>query len=347
MTGLFAQWQPRYAEHGIATFPVREKRPVVRGYLKLGAPTSARLTERFSDVDALGFTLGGRNKITVLDIDTPDQRILAEALDQYGQTPVVVCSGSGNYQAWYRHNGERRKIRPFPGKPIDVLGEGFVVAPPSRGTKSNYEFIEGNLDDLDRLPTLRGIEFPTPSQVPTASLADKVVVEGFRNHSLWRHCMASARYCDGYDALLDAARSRNEEFLPPLVDTEVMKIAKSAWGYTQRGANRFGRHGVFFDTDEANHLIGTNQDVFLLLAFLRANNGPERTFLVANGLAKQLGWTRKRLADARRRLQEKHIAMVRPPTTFNGPALYRWRKSRTAAAGVFVEDRWSELATLT
>jgi hypothetical protein len=31
MIGLFAAWQPRYAEHGIATFPVREKRPVANG----------------------------------------------------------------------------------------------------------------------------------------------------------------------------------------------------------------------------------------------------------------------------------------------------------------------------
>jgi hypothetical protein len=42
-------------------------------------------------------------------------------------------------------------------------------------------------------------------------------------------------------------------------------------------------------------MIATDQDAFLLLAFLLANNGLQRAFLVANGLADRLGWTRKRL----------------------------------------------------
>lgn len=70
MTGVFAEWQPRYAERGIPTFPVQEKRPAIRGYLRLGLATSARLTAKFSDAGAIGFALGKRSKITVLDVDT-------------------------------------------------------------------------------------------------------------------------------------------------------------------------------------------------------------------------------------------------------------------------------------
>ncbi|MGA7527001.1 MAG: bifunctional DNA primase/polymerase, partial [Pseudolabrys sp.] len=157
MTGLFARWQPLYAEHGIPTFPVRDKRPAVRGYLKLGSITSTRLAEKFPDANAIGFALGERSKITVLDVDTPDERVLVDALDHHGRTPIIVHSGSANFQAWYRWNGERRQIRPFGDKPIDVLGGGYVVAPPSRGTKSTYQFIEGSLDDITRLPRLRGL----------------------------------------------------------------------------------------------------------------------------------------------------------------------------------------------
>src|SRR5262249_20697814 len=48
-------------------------------------------------------------------------------LTRHGPTPLVVRSGSGNFQAWYKHNGERRRIRPWPEKPIDVLGRGYTV----------------------------------------------------------------------------------------------------------------------------------------------------------------------------------------------------------------------------
>ena len=52
----------------------------------------------------------------------------------------------------------------FPVFPVVIQNRGshgqFVVAPPSRGTNSNYRFIEGSLDDLDCLPVLRGMEIP-------------------------------------------------------------------------------------------------------------------------------------------------------------------------------------------
>jgi hypothetical protein len=85
------------------------------------------------------------------------------------------------------------------------------------------------------------------------------------------------------------------------------------------------------DTGErcrANTMIATDQDAFLLLAFLRANNGPNSTFLAANGLAGKLGWTRKRCASARKRLEQSYITMVRRASEQNGPALYRWLPKR-------------------
>lgn len=159
--GLFAEMQPIYAAHGIPIFPVMTaggaKRPAIKGYLKVGPTVSEQLALRFPNVDALGFALGKRSKIAVLDVDSRDERVLADALSKHGDTPIIVRSGSGNYQAWYTHNGETRRIRPFAEKPIDILGGGFVVAPPSMGAIGRYEFIAGGLDDLDRLPKMRGL----------------------------------------------------------------------------------------------------------------------------------------------------------------------------------------------
>ena len=46
---------------------------------------------------------------------------------------------------------------------------------------------------------------------------------------------------------------------------------------------------VWFATPEANELITSSQDDFLLLSYLRANNGPDSTFWVADGLTNTLG----------------------------------------------------------
>jgi hypothetical protein len=190
----FGVWQPKYAAHRIATFPVHvaagEKKPKIRGWQKVGLQGSAKLAGKFANADAFGFCPGHRSGLTILDIDTSDERVLADALSLRGQTPIIIRSGSGKYQAWYRFNGEKRLIRPDPDKPIDILGGGFVVAPPSVGARSNYQFIQGDLDDLDRLPILRDTGATPPSFLPHSVQAE--VSEGHRNDSLWRHCMQSA-----------------------------------------------------------------------------------------------------------------------------------------------------------
>ena len=105
-------------------------------------------------------------------------------------------------------------------------------------------------------------------------------------------------------------------------DRRIVSRAKSTWGNTERGENRFGRTGAWFETDEVN-AMASDPDTFMLLAFLRANNGPLRTFVVPNALANTFGWSRKRLASARRRLAGRHIVMVRSASDKRA-ALYQW-----------------------
>jgi hypothetical protein len=88
------------------------KRPAVKHYDQIGLPASAQPATKFANDNAFGFMVGKRSKITVLDIDDNGERTLAAALDRHGATPIIVRSGSGNHQAWYRHNGEHRLIRP-------------------------------------------------------------------------------------------------------------------------------------------------------------------------------------------------------------------------------------------
>jgi hypothetical protein len=70
--------------------------------------------------------------------------------------------------------------------------------------------------------------------------------------------------------------------------------------------------------------LAARQDAFMLLAFLRAKQGPWSTFMVANGLDQVFGWHRLRLAAARRRLIEMgYITAVRQAGKGH-PALFKW-----------------------
>jgi hypothetical protein len=74
--------------------------------------------------------------------------------------------------------------------------------------------------------------------LPSISLdlpQSKSIIQGQRNNTLWRYCMRQAHYCDDFDALLDVARTRNDDCLLLLDDGELVKVAESAWGYTVTG----------------------------------------------------------------------------------------------------------------
>jgi hypothetical protein len=318
-TGIFPTAQPVYAAHGIPTFPVDgSKKPLVRSFLRIGQRYSGELgrNPKFANVDGVGFAAGRASRITIIDIDCKSERELTRSLERHGHTPLIAGTPSGGHHLYYRHNGERRHIRPWSNLPVDLLGAGLAILPPTIAGKGRYQFIEGNITDLDRLPHIQHTP-PLASDAPPTQ-------RGTRNRDLFRHCMKAARHCDTLDDLLDVAMTFNNQLLEPLDDTEAIKVATSAWRYEETGQNYVGQHGAFFTTSEALRLINTDQDAFLLLGFLRAANKPDAVFPVANGLTKSLGWRRQRLAAARSRLiASGYITPVRK--AFTGHAgLFRW-----------------------
>lgn len=327
MPGLFAEFQPRYAEHGIATFPVNDnKRPAVAQYLRMGLPASGELVARFTEADALGFVCGSRSGITVLDIDSPDERLLADALKEHGHSPFIVRSGSGNFQAWYKHSGEGRSIRPDESKPIDILGGGYVVAPPSRSAKGDYSIIAGSLDDLANLPPM----VSNSSGAVLKVVCSERLGKGQRNELLWRECMKYAGSCRTVEKLTAFATKANRTlFYEPLSDDEVSGIVASAWTKETSGENFFGRGGsVIIQTKQIDQLLGPYPDAFILLLKLRRHHWG-RDFACANAMAGTMpggGWTVKRFSGARQKLEElDEIEQVRPPSKFYGPAIYRFK----------------------
>ena len=140
MSGAFAAWQPAYADHGIATFPVRDKRPSVCGWQCVGFNASAELAMKFPDAQAFGFQCGKRSRITLVDIDSPDERVVEDAIEIFGRSPAIWRTGSGNFAMPFRWSGERRRIRPISDLPIDILGAGYAVAPRAWGERVNMNF---------------------------------------------------------------------------------------------------------------------------------------------------------------------------------------------------------------
>jgi hypothetical protein len=333
---VFDTWQPRYAALGVATFPVRfvvrdgklDKVPAVRHYMKLGLRASTELTRKFAHADGIGLALGNRSGLAVVDVDTKNENVVADVLAFYGPSPLVARTPSGGHHVYYRHDGrQRRRIRdPYWREreaPVDVLGNGFVVAPPSRSPRGTYAFEQGGLDDLQRLPVLRG---GAATVEPSAPPPQPVIPIGRRNNELFRFCMKQALSVRSFAELLDAARRFNQTRCTPPMENEEMNITvHSAWHITEQGRNHFGQHGAWLGFAEVATMVRNDQDGMVLLAFLRANNGPWASFMCANGMAETFGWTRKRLAEARHRLVELgHIELLRPAAT-GRTAVYRWR----------------------
>ena len=225
------------------------KRPLVRNFERIGVLASAQLAKKFGDAAAFGFVCGKRSKITVLDVDDVDEQVLADAMGGHGKTPLVVRTARRHFQAWYRWNGERRRIRPNPRLPIDILGSGPVVAPNSSGFHGRYEIIEGNLEDIERLPALANI------QADASSDASAMGADSGRNNWLFRQLGREAHHCDDFDALLDRARTLNEQFAVPLEETEIVRIARSVWKMTSEGRNRFGQYGAWLSVNDVDQLV--------------------------------------------------------------------------------------------
>ena len=341
MAGIFASAQPKYAALGIATFPFDateevKRGPLVRNFGKMGLPASKQMVLRFPDAPGLAAMAGARNRFTVVDIDergAAGERLLADVQRQFGNARVITRTGSGGFHAYYRHNGEGRKIRPDPRKPIDLIGGGPIVLPPTRGICGNYEIIHGQVEDLARLEPIK----PKSS----ASLAEtdidlRSARDGGRDKKFWPHVARQAHLVKSLDELIAIAREMNELMAEPWsdteVDSEIVKRCKYWWDKTKKGENWFGLGKYVRSTHaELDNMLANprDQDAWLLLTFLRRHHWA-RDFKLANATHELLGWTLRRFVAARRRLIEtKQIVVVRRPTS-KTPMQCRLRVSDSA-----------------
>jgi hypothetical protein len=321
--GAFADAAPAWAAAGIVPLPVS---PTGKGWMVKHPETFRRQTAmslaakpRFADAN-LGFLCGALNGLTVIDIDSPADAELQHALTTYGDTGAIVRTPSRGAHLYYRHGGEGREIRPDPSRPIDELGGGLCIAPPSsKPAGGGYAWLRGDLSIIPNLPKIR------PGAVQKIRDVERQVgprvQKGERNAQLFRYCRQIVGYCDDLDQLIDAARTwADSKCAEPLPDAEIVATANSVWKY------RGGRKRVMQNIVEAPFYaaLTANLDALALYSYLSAENGPNAQFMVADGLGPAKNWPQRFVPRARRALLDMGaIKCVRFPRK-GVPALYRW-----------------------
>ena len=334
-----AYWQPVFEAESIALFPVGpDKRPLVRHWQKATPHASRSWASRFAGEQAFGF-LPRRAGITVLDIDSADERFAQSLFDHYGEPKALVRTASGKFHGFYRHSGERRMVRPEGTlRPYDILGDGYSIAPYSMLPAGGYEFIVGGLEDLRSLSPL-AVPPPTPVRAHLTAANEDVAAptppadSGRRNDTLFRLLGPHARQCDDLAALIDVAQGLNNDQADPLGDGEVQRIAASVWGYEQRGQNYIGlqtaEQKLMISGEAISRLVsnhGLKAAGFYTWALSRF--GGLDTFTLPNGLSKSdsIKDISKRDVPACRQalVEEGLVVPLRRASTANGPDLFRW-----------------------
>lgn len=317
--GIYAQHAPIYAAAGLPVFPVdtRRKEPSVKGW-ENATPAKSRAwakAEHLAANDGLGIVMGKPSGITEIDVDAVGDSWVTAALERFGETPVVIRTASGKAKLWYRHNGEGRHIRPFNGLPIDVLGGGYTIAPPSfrEDLGTSYAFLTGGLDELARLPLIRSDALPC-----TFTRAAEGVQRGERNDSLWRYCMGQARHCDDLEDLTDVALTWAAAFPEQLSPQEVDACARSAWGYEASGRNYLGLKKPQLTKGDVimDDLLDEPRALVLLQMFQRWHR-TRPFFAIAPRAMSEAGtppWPRRQIEHARDVLLDRgYIIEVIPP----------------------------------
>jgi hypothetical protein len=102
-------------------------------------------------------------------------------------------------------------------RPIDLLGGGQVVLPPSRGSKARYEIIHGSLDDLTALTTIkRPVAGERTSDLGEPGNRQAIEARGGRNATLFdMPCKEARRLPPDVDTFIARACELNRSFGVP------------------------------------------------------------------------------------------------------------------------------------
>jgi hypothetical protein len=304
--GAFAVTLPTFAAQGVAVIPTKPdapSMPMVRNPAKFGVAACLKLANipRFSDANA-GVWAGGTSGLTIVDIDSTDPVHTADAIELFGDTPLKV-STPGGVHLWYQHSGEGRRIRPF-GKtfPVDILGSGLAILPPStriasgKKTAGAYRVTEGDFTALERLPIIRGGVLPSrdqPARRPPESSG--FVLTGMRegdgrDNALFSFARRAAQTAGTKADLEATVLAENAKMAEPLLASIATQKAAQAWKYKMEGKlMAAGTRSAVMDLHTIERCQG-KPGPFFLLAYLRSHHSADHRFaIVPEAIAPAIG----------------------------------------------------------
>jgi DNA-binding XRE family transcriptional regulator len=259
----------------------------------------------------VGVVTGPLSGVCVVDIDSAVPLVQQQMVERFGNTPLKTQTPRGGCHLWYRHNGEASAdFSPHISVQVKSAG-GFVVVPPSLRPSGphagcSYEFVEGTLEDLARLPPLRPGSIDRATVTATNPARLRAVKEGWRNNSLFRHLKDHAPYCDDREALLDVGMTFGQHDCDPaLPSAEIIKTVNSVWQMKEEG--RLWAKGAEPRVVVPATAIDTlGADALKLLLKLQLSNFDRRQFaLVPKAMAEAKtipGWSHHKYRAAREEL---------------------------------------------
>lgn len=313
----FAEAFASFGAQGIAVIPTRAdipSKPLVLRPDRFGVRASGKLLDRPAYANAnAAFWTGKRAGLTIVDIDSADPDAEREARKRFGDTPVSAKTPSGGTHLYYRHGGEGRRIRPFGDSlPLDVLGNGIAVCPPSmraataEKSAGAYSFAEGSPDDFQTLPLIRSGAIPSRDRAPIPANCNPEEMQegGGRNSVLFRIARSVAQGAETLEEIESALADANGQFATPLPLAELKASARSAWKYKLGGTLIVpGSKTAAVSLTELGRC--TYAPALSLLVYLRCQHGPSHAFaIVPDSIAQPLGMNKGTIRKARAYLIE-------------------------------------------
>lgn len=237
--------------------------------------------------------------LIVLDVDSKDERLLAQLEETYGQAAVVVATPRGHH-LYYRCDGKELSGMAN-GLPVDVKRGGghYVVGPGSiRPSGVQYLEIRGRLGESP----LTSLCVPAACSADASCQAGKTPWRGpsqkVRPGARHKYLMATAREyvaaCETAEELhANLIALREEECLQPdtVSDDEVWRIA--VWTFERWSQGRlYGETGGSYQVPRGlARQLYREPNALALFCVLRDNHGhrPRATFQLAFGAMKDGG----------------------------------------------------------
>lgn len=339
--GIFADWQPAYAEAGLITLPLDHKKRGPPGWNKMGLPRSSRLAASSGDCDVFGVLTGrGRKKgvshpgVTVIDYDGTDERQLANLIGIHGKPGALIRTASGKFHLYYINSGQRRKIRIHGKGPEDPLVDlcgfgGYVAAPPSRLGSGSYEYLEGCFDDIasGHLPELLGLR--SEHYVNSGFNAGAAIVTPdvtARNETLFQAALQFLAATPDLQAMSIHLDILNGTFPKPLSLAELDGVKTNAWRAQVENRNGYAAPYTQCSNSTLDAIMAHRHSrTFLPIYFyIKRHSGGRRVFFFANGIAKAVGCKDEMVAAARKFFEAIGEVVLVSRHTNNRPAVYRW-----------------------